>query len=79
MSVQSELQQHSGLLREPEVLKLVPISRATLWSRVRAGTFPAPFKISERVTAWRTDDVRQFIDALKRWSSDEPGKRPCTQ
>ncbi len=42
---------------------LVPFSSATLWRKVKAGDFPAPTKLSERVTAWRVEDVRQWLDA----------------
>jgi predicted DNA-binding transcriptional regulator AlpA len=42
---------------------LLPISSATFWRKVKAGEFPAPVKLSERVTAWRCEDVRKFLDA----------------
>lgn len=51
----------SGFLRQPQVLALVPISKSTLWRRIRARTFPAPVKLSERVTAWRAEDIRRWI------------------
>lgn len=51
----------TGFLRQPQVLGLVPISKSTLWRRVQAGTFPEPIKLSERITAWRVEDVRQWI------------------
>lgn len=41
---------------------ILPFSPSTLWRRVRAGTFPAPVKLSKRVTAWRAEDVRQWLD-----------------
>lgn len=42
---------------------ILPFSASTLWRRVRAGTFPAPLKLSERVTAWKAEDIRQWLDA----------------
>lgn len=42
---------------------ILPFSSATVWRRVRAGTFPAPVKLSEKVTAWRAEDVRAWLDA----------------
>jgi len=51
----------TGFLRLPQVLTFVPISKSTLWRRVTAGTFPAPVKLSARVTAWRAEDVRKWI------------------
>lgn len=43
----------------------LPFSSPTLWRKVRAGTFPAPIKLSERVTAWRVGDVRSWIQSRK--------------
>ena len=40
---------------------VVPFSSATLWRMVAAGKFPAPVKLSERVTAWRVGDVREWL------------------
>ncbi|WP_147073733.1 helix-turn-helix transcriptional regulator [Sulfuriferula plumbiphila] len=51
----------TGFLRQPQVLTFVPISKSTLWRRVVAGTFPAPVKLSPRVTVWRVEDVRRWI------------------
>jgi predicted DNA-binding transcriptional regulator AlpA len=53
----------TGFLRQPQVLLFVPISRSTLWRRIQAGTFPGPVKLSARVTAWRAEDVRNWISA----------------
>lgn len=46
----------SQLLRE----KIIPFSAATLWRRVQDGSFPAPVKISQRVTAWRLQDIHKW-------------------
>lgn len=45
---------------------ILPFSASTLWRRVRAGTFPAPVKLSERVTCWRAEAIRQFLDEQGR-------------
>ncbi|NRF70353.1 AlpA family phage regulatory protein [Aquincola sp. S2] len=36
---------------------LLPFSSATLWRMVRAGKFPKPVKLADRVTAWPASDV----------------------
>ena len=52
----------SGFLRQRDILDhLVPVSASTLWRWVAAGRFPAPLKLSERVTAWRCEDVRAWL------------------
>lgn len=50
-----------GYARLPAVLAVVPWSRSTHWLKVKRGEFPAPVKLSERVTAWRVSDVRKWI------------------
>lgn len=47
--------------KRPEEPALLPFGPATLWRKVAAGTFPAPIKLSVRVTAWRVGDVRAWL------------------
>ena len=51
-----------GFVREPQVLAVIPISKSTLWRRVKHETFPRPVKLSERVTAWRAEDLHSWIE-----------------
>jgi prophage regulatory protein len=39
----------------------LPFSAPTLWRKVKAGTFPKPIKLSERVTAWNVGAVRAWL------------------
>lgn len=39
----------------------LPFSAPTLWRKVKAGTFPKPIKLSERVTAWNVGAVRGWL------------------
>lgn len=41
----------------------LPFSAPTLWRMVKAGSFPRPVKLSQRVTAWRVGDVRSWLAA----------------
>jgi predicted DNA-binding transcriptional regulator AlpA len=52
---------HSGFLRQPQVLQLVGFSARTLWRRCKAETFPQPVKLSARITAWRSEEVANWI------------------
>lgn len=47
----------------PAVCGIIPFSGPTLWRMCRAGTFPRPVKLSDRVTAWRCEDVHAWIAA----------------
>lgn len=40
----------------------LPFSAPTLWRKVKAGTFPKPHRLSERVTAWKVGDIRAWIN-----------------
>lgn len=54
----------TGFIRQAQLIPdVVPISSATLWRRCKAGEFPKPVKLSERVTAWRVGDVRAWLNA----------------
>ncbi|WP_431266574.1 helix-turn-helix transcriptional regulator [Roseateles chitinivorans] len=61
----------TGFLRQPQVLLFIPFSKSTLWRRVEAGSFPAPVKLSSKVTAWRAEDLRLWIaaqtEAVEPW------------
>jgi len=47
--------------KRPERPAVVPVSPATLWRWVKAGSFPSPVKLSDHVTAWPVDDIRKWI------------------
>lgn len=49
--------------RRPRVLKLVGLSDTTLWRRVRAGDFPAPFRLSPRAVGWLASDIEDWIQS----------------
>lgn len=54
----------AGFVRLSNLIpSVIPVSHSTLWRRVRDGEFPAPVKLSPRVTAWRVEDVRAWLDA----------------
>ena len=36
---------------------IIPISRTTWYDGIKRGIYPAPIKLSPRVTAWRASDV----------------------
>lgn len=55
---------NDGYVRLKQLLPaVVPFSPATFWRRVADGSFPAPTKLGERVTAWRVRDVRKWLEA----------------
>lgn len=52
----------TGYVRQRQLIPhVLPISAATFWRWIRDKKFPAPVKLSERVTAWRVEDVREYL------------------
>lgn len=51
-----------GFIRQAQLIPaIVPFSNATLWRKVKDGSFPAPVKLSPRVTAWEAGKIRKWI------------------
>lgn len=55
----------SANVRQPVVEIIFASSSATVWRRVKAGTLPAPRKLSARVTAWNVGELRKTLASLK--------------
>mgnify|MGYP000856689175 FL=1 len=45
----------------PERQGLLPMGETTIWDKVRTGEFPAPIKLTERITAWRIEDIEAWM------------------
>jgi predicted DNA-binding transcriptional regulator AlpA len=53
-----------GFVRQADLVPgIVPFSPATLWRKVKSGEFPAPVKLSARVTAWRLEEVHAWMQS----------------
>ena len=60
-----------GFIREAQLIPtFVPFSSATLWRKVKNGDVPRPVKLSERVTAWRLEDVHACLQAAGARGTD---------
>ena len=64
-----------SLLRQRDLLEVLPISPSTLWRYVRNGAFPRPIKLSENCTAWKWSEVKEWIDACQSTDSLGLGAR----
>jgi len=47
----------SAILRLPDVLRLIPVSRSTWWAGVKSGLYPKPIKIGKRACGWLKGEV----------------------
>jgi predicted DNA-binding transcriptional regulator AlpA len=54
----------TGFIRKNQLCPhILPFSQATLWRKVKAGTFPAPVKLGDRITAWKVESVREWMNS----------------
>ncbi|MBU3545742.1 AlpA family transcriptional regulator [Polynucleobacter sp. MWH-Jannik1A5] len=56
------------LLRIPQILEVMPISKSKFWLMVQKGEFPKPIKIG-RSSFWTIDQVQGFIRERTRESN----------
>ncbi|HWW64227.1 MAG TPA: AlpA family phage regulatory protein [Sphingomonadaceae bacterium] len=54
-------EQPDRILRLPTVLARTGLSRATLYRKVQAGTFPRQLKIAARCAGWRESAVNDWM------------------
>jgi prophage regulatory protein len=53
-----------ALLKVDVVASFADVSRATVYRRVRDGSFPKPVRLSARCTRWRAGDVMAWLRAM---------------
>jgi prophage regulatory protein len=63
------------LLREADLRNRLKLSHTTIWRLLRAGKFPPPVKVSERLKAWRLVDIERWV--AERTETDD--RRDQTQ
>ncbi len=61
----SNLEKES-LLRLPQVLKIIPISKSAWWQGCKDGRYPKPIKLGPRTTVWKASDISAFMRQLSR-------------
>jgi predicted DNA-binding transcriptional regulator AlpA len=49
----------------PPITPIIPVKKSSWWEGVRSGRFPKPIKLGPRTTAWRVEDIRALIEAVK--------------
>lgn len=48
---------------QPAKVGLIPLGESTIWQKVRQGTFPKPYHLSNRITAWKLEDIIQWCNS----------------
>lgn len=49
----------------PPIPAIIPISKSSWWNGVKTGKYPKPYKLGERTTVWRVEDIRNFMDSME--------------
>jgi prophage regulatory protein len=55
----------AGYLRLPEVLSIFPVSKSTWWAGIKSGKYPPGVKLSQRITAWKIEDIRTLLEQVR--------------
>ncbi|MGS0681829.1 helix-turn-helix transcriptional regulator [Shewanella sp. 30m-9] len=50
------------VMRLPEVIAKVGLSRSTIYLRISKGRFPASISIGDRAVGWLESDIEQWLD-----------------
>ena len=56
----------NSLLRLPDVMELTGLSRSSVYRLEAAGDFPKRVRLSERATAWREEELLEWVDSRPR-------------
>jgi len=56
----------SNLVRRPEVLNRLGISKSTLTRWILSGIFPRPIQIGPRAVGWYAHDLEAFLSSRQR-------------
>ncbi len=51
------------LLKIEQVQEITLLSRASIYRKIAAGSFPKQFKLSDRASAWVEQEVLGWVDA----------------
>lgn len=52
------------IVRRPEVLELLQISRSSLYKKIENGLFPKPINLGPRAVAWISNENEQVLAAI---------------
>ena len=59
------------VLRLPDVLARVSLSKSTLWRLINDGEFPEPIRLGPRATGWIEDEIDEWIASRSRATNRE--------
>jgi prophage regulatory protein len=69
------------MLREEEILEIIPVSRSTLWRMEKTGTFPKATYISANRPCWFEDQIIEWQNTVNEFQPNRgrgKGRRAAT-
>ena len=63
------------IVRRPEVLELLQISRSNLYKKIEQGLWPKPISLGSRAVAWLSSENEQLLNAMIAGQSQEEIKQ----
>ena len=64
------------MLRLPDVVEATGMSSTTIWRREKNGEFPRRRRLGANIVAWRSDEIKAFIEGLPL--ADEESGQPSS-
>jgi predicted DNA-binding transcriptional regulator AlpA len=53
-----------AVYQSADIMKMLGISRATVWRWVKNGTLPKPVKFGTRLNVWKPEQIEDFVAKL---------------
>jgi prophage regulatory protein len=66
---------HPKIVRRPEVLELLCISRSNLYKKIEQGLWPKPISLGSRAVAWLSSENEQVLTSMIAGQSQEEIKQ----
>jgi prophage regulatory protein len=48
----------------PPVPPIIPVGATSWWNGVKSGKYPKSYKLGERTTVWKVEDIRKLINDM---------------
>ena len=61
----NQMQGGEKLIRLPELLRTIGVSRATAYRYMESGRLPKPMKLSSRCVAWKASAINEWLAHLQ--------------
>jgi prophage regulatory protein len=76
MHTETQSQFTERLIREAECHAITGLSRTVRWRLSRAGKFPKPLPVTERIKAWRLSEVLAWVEETASAAAAAPQEGP---